>query len=258
MKTACALLLCLAAGAPVCAQTPPFTTEAADSGPKGRLALELEGAIVGDEPNFLSGRVRTSWDGPQLRLVYSPADNVEVDVEWTMGVGALDDPDFGDVSDWGDVALRTKLRFLEQGAGRPALSARIEVTLPETDADHGLGPNTLRTAVELLLSRSAGRFTVHANAGLAVQDQVQQLTAQDDFFAYGLCVLGRFATGLSLGAEVAGLAGKGSPGTEAHHEARLGGLYAHGRWSWNAALRRCLGPADGRWGFTAGLSAILR
>jgi hypothetical protein len=257
MRTACALLLCLA-GAPVCAQTPPFGTETADCGPEGRLALELEAAIIGAEPNFLTSRVRTRWDGPQLRLVYSPADNVELDLEWTAAVGALDDPDFGDVSDWGDVALGAKLRLLEQGAGRPSLSARIEVTLPETSADYGLGPNTLRTAAQLLLSRSAGRLTVHANAGLAVQDQVQQLTAQDDFLAYGLCVLGRLATGLSLGAEVAGLAGQGSPGTDARHEARLGGRYARGRWSWNAALRRGLGPADGRWGFTAGLSAILR
>jgi hypothetical protein len=257
MKTACALLLCLA-GAPVCAQTPPFTTEAADCGPKGRLALELEGAIIGAEPNFLTGQVRTRWDGPQLRLVYSPADTVEVAVDWTAGVGALDDPAFGDVSDWGDVALSTKLRLLERGAGRPALSARIEVTLPETSADYGLGPNTLRTAAQLLLSHTAGRLTVHANAGLAVQDQVQELTAQDDFLAYGLCVLARLAPGLSLGVEVAGLAGKGSPGTDAHHEARLGGSYARGRWSWNAALRRGLGPVDGRWGFTAGLSAILR
>jgi len=257
MKAACVLLLCLA-GVPVHAQTLPFATEEAATAPRGSLAFELGASIIGAEPNFLTGGERTRWDAPLLRLVYSPADNVEMDLEWTAGVGALDDPDFGNVSDWGDVVLRTKLRLLQQRASRPGLSARLQVMLPETDADYGLGPNTLRMAAQLLLSWSAGRVAFDANAGLSVQDQVQQLVAQDDFLAYGLCIHSPLAAGLSLGAEVAGLAGKGSPGTEARHEARLGA-----RWTWtrlrlDAAARRGLGPADGRWGVTAGLTAMLR
>jgi hypothetical protein len=257
MKTSCALLLCLA-GSPVYAQTLPFTTEEADTGPKGRLTLEVGGAVMGAEPNFLTGAERTRWDGPVLRLVHSPADNVELDLEWTAGVGALDDPDFGDASDWGDVVLRAKLRLQEQRPGRPEVSARFLVALPETGADHGLGPNTLRMAAQLLLSRSAGRFKFDANAGLAIQDQVRVLAAQDDFLAYGVAVLGRLGARLDLGAEVAGLAGKGSPGTDARHEARLGVRCGQGAWRWNAAVRRGLGRADGRWGFSAGLTATLR
>jgi hypothetical protein len=257
MKTRCALLLFLA-GSQVHAQTLPFTTEEADAGPKGRLTLEVGGAVIGAEPNFLTGGERTRWDGPLLRLVYCPADNVELDLEWTAGVGALDDPNFGDTSDWGDVVLRAKLRLQDQGPRRPEISARFLVTLPETDADHGLGPNTLRMAVQLLLSRSAGRFALHANAGLAVQDQVQELVSQDDFLAYGLSVQSRLGAGFSLGAEVAGLAGKGSPGTDARHEARFGVRYGNGAWRWSAAVRRGLGPADGRWGLSAGLTTTLR
>lgn len=257
MKTRCALLLCLA-GSPVYAQTLPFTTEEADTGPNGRLTLEVGGAVIGSEPNFLTGARRTRWDGPVLRLVHSPGDRVELDLEWTVGVGALDDPAFGNASDWGDVVLRAKLRLQEQRPGRPGVSARFLVALPETGADRGLGPNTLRMAAELLFSRSADRFAFHANAGLAIQDQVRVLAAQDDFLAYGLSVLGRLGARITLGAEVAGLAGKGSPGTEAHHEARLGVRCGQGAWRWNAALRRGLGAADGRWGFTAGLTATLR
>lgn len=257
MKTNCALVLCLA-GSPVYAQSLPFTTEEADTGPEGRLTLEVGGAVIGSEPNFLTGAERTRWDGPALRLVHSPADNVELDLEWTVGVGALDDPAFGDASDWGDVVLRAKLRLREQGPGAPGVSARFLVALPETGAERGLGPNTLRMAAELLFSRSAGRFAFHANAGLAIQDQVRVPASQDDFFSYGLCVLGRLGARINLGAEVAGLAGKGSPGTEARHEARLGVRYGKGARRWNVAVRRGLGPADGRWGFTAGLTATLR
>jgi hypothetical protein len=255
MRSACTLLLCLIAAPPVCAQTLPFATEEADTAPRGRIAIEAGTAIIGDEPNFLTGGTRTAWAAPILRLVSSPADNVEIDVEWTATVGALDDPDFGNVSDWGDVVLRAKLRFVKQR--RETFGARLLIMLPETDADYGLGPNTLRMAAELLFSRTLGPFAVHANAGFAIQDQVQQLVSQDDFLAYGLAVLGDIGAGFSLGVEVAGLAGKGSPGTEARHEARFGARYGPGRWRLDAALRCGLGPADGRWGAIAGFSVRL-
>jgi hypothetical protein len=130
--------------------------------------------------------------------------------------------------------------------------------LPETDADHGLGPNTLRMSAELLLSHSAGPVALHANAGLAIQDQTQELVSQDDFLAYGLAVSCGLGSGWTVGAEAAGLAGKGSPGTEARHEARLGVRWTHARLRLDAAVRRGLGPADGRWGVTAGLTVALR
>lgn len=257
MKLVQAVLLCFSATTGW-AETLPFITEEAFTRPKGHVTIELGGAIIGAEPNFLTGATRTRWDGPLLRLSVSPADNVELDVEWTAAVGALDDPDFGDVSDFGDVVLRTKVRFAHETAGRPEISARLVVALPETDADHGLGPNTLRMSAEVLVSRSAGRFTFHANAGLAIQDQVQELVAQDDFLAYGAAVMGRLVDGLSLGIEAAGLAGKGSPGTDARHEARLGARYEHGRLGLDAAVRRGLGPADGHWGAIAGLTVTMR
>lgn len=257
MKLALALSLGLSA-TPGFAQTRPFATEEADTGPRGRLKLELGGDVIDGEPSFLTGEPRARWDGPLLRLTHSPADNVELDLEWTARVGVLGDTEFGDVSDWGDVVLRAKVRFAERRAGRAGLSARFVVALPETRADRGLGPNTLRMAAELLFSRSAGRFALHANAGLAIQDQVQRPSAQDDFLVYGLAALGRLGTRIELGVEVAGLSGKGSPGTDARHEARLGARYARGRLGLDAALRRGLGAADGRWGLTAGLSLTLR
>ena len=40
-----------------------------------------------------------------------------MDVEWVGRVIARDDPDFGNVSDFGDVTLRAKVRFAEGGEG---------------------------------------------------------------------------------------------------------------------------------------------
>src|SRR5688500_7027305 len=95
-------VLVFAGVSPAAAQTRPLQTETAFTPPGGALVLEMGVEAIRDEPNFLTGRERDRWAGPVVRLVFSPADTVELDVEWTARVGARRDPDFGDVSDWGD------------------------------------------------------------------------------------------------------------------------------------------------------------
>ncbi|PYQ42145.1 MAG: hypothetical protein DMF77_13865 [Acidobacteria bacterium] len=134
----------------------------------------------------MTGRPRESWAGPVLRLVHSPSDSVEIDLEWTARVGQRDDPDFGSVSDWGDVALRAKVRFVDEGRGHPAIGARFGVLLPETSFGNGLGPNALRMSAQILASQAIGGVTLHGNAGLALHDEVFRTHEQRDFLAYGL------------------------------------------------------------------------
>jgi hypothetical protein len=241
------------------AQTRPLLTEEAGTGPGGRLILEVGVEGIRGEPNFLTGRERDRWDLPVLRLVHSPAESVEIDLEWVGRVVARRDPDFGDVSDYGDVTLRAKVRFLEENErpGRPGLAARFGVTLPQTSFGNGLGPNTLRMSAQLLLSRSLGRLAVHANAGLAIHDEALRPHEQRDFLAYGLALVGN-AGRLDAAVELAGLAGNGMPGADAHAELRAGLRFRTGRVAWDAALRRGLARADGDWGATAGLAWTVR
>jgi hypothetical protein len=157
------------------------------------------------------------------------------------------------------VALRAKVRFVEEQGARPGLSARFGVTLPQTRFGEGLGPNTLRMSAQLLLSRglwAGGR--AHLNAGLALHDEPLRAHEQRDFLAYGLAFEQRAREGLSLVAEVAGRAGDGAPGAEERSEARLGVRLGRGRLRWDAAVRRGLTAADGDWGFSAGLTWRLR
>jgi hypothetical protein len=245
-------ILATSALAPALAQTRPLSTEEATTAPAGRVVLEAGVDAIRAEPNFLTGRERDRYDLPVLRLVFSPAGNVEIDVEWVGRVVARD-PDFGTVSDWGDVTLRTKVRLVDEAAGRPALAARFAVTLPETSFGNGLGPNTLRMAAQLLLTKTAGGFAFHANAGLGLQDEVLRPHEQRDFLVYGLAVVRQIGPGAALAAEVAGRAGRGAPGAEAHSEARLGVRLGSGRLRADAAVRRGLAAADGKWGVTAGI-----
>jgi hypothetical protein len=239
------------------AQTGPLQTEQAGTARARSVRLELLAQAIAGEPNFQTGHERGRFDGPTLRLVCSPADNVELDLEWVALVATPNDPDFGNAVDAGDVSLRAKLRLQAEDARRPALSARFAVTLPQTSFGKGLGPNTLRMFAQALASKARGRYSVHANIGLLLFDEVLRAHEQRDLAVYGVAV-GRRLSGVTLLAELAGRAGSGAPGADASHELRLGA-----RWRWHGqdvgvALRRGLGAADGGFGVVASLGVTLR
>lgn len=256
--TVAALAVSLAWPEAGAAQTRPAQTEEAATGPAGRIVLEAGAAFMSAEPNFLTGQERKRWDAPVLNLVYSPSANVEIDVEWVGRIIAVDDPRFGTASDFGDVTLRTKLRLVDEYQRRPGVALRFGVTLPETNEAKGLGPNTLRMSAQALLSKSYGRFQLHANAGLAIQDAPLSPHLQSDFLAYGLALVYTAGEKLDLVAEGAGLVGRGHPGADARNEVRAGLRYGTGGLRWDAAVRRGLSEADGTWGFTAGVTWTVR
>lgn len=251
-------ILLLATACPIAAQTRPLLTEEAATAPARSLVFESGLDWISNEPNPLTGAQRNRWDGPLLRLVYSPADNVEMDLEWVVAVGASGDPDFGTVSDVGDVSLRTKLRLAEEKAGRPGLAVRVGVTLPETKSVKGLGPDQLRVIAQLLLSRGFGPWSVHGNGGVAFQDLPRDEAEQVDFFAWGVAVERRVSSDLALMIEAAGRSGPGEPEARSRAEARLGARLGRKRLRADAAIRRGLSQADGDWGFSLGLGYRIR
>jgi hypothetical protein len=258
-RLAAALLLLAAAEA--AAQTRPLLTEEATTAPAGRLVLETGFEAMAEEPSYVTGVKRTRWDGPLLRFVYSPAANVELDLEWVVLVGAGEEPGREAVHDAGDVTLRAKWRIL--GGEGFACGARFGVTLPNTNfADASgqplaLGPDSTRVFAEALLTQPLGRARLHANAGLLIMDEVFRAHQQSDFLSYGL------ALAVPMGAveavlEVAGRAGEDEPGTDQRSEVRLGFRFGRGRVKADLAVRRGLAPADGTWGGTLGLSWAIR
>jgi hypothetical protein len=252
---AAALVLISLAGASARAQTRPLLTEEATTAVARTLVVEVGQDFMHDELNYQTDHRRDRLDGPTLRFVYSPADNVEMDLEWVSRVSAFGDPDRGQVSDWGDVSLRAKLRLVEGRAGAPTIAARFGMTLPQTTYLSSLGPNTIRMSAQMLLSQPlGGGLTLHVNAGLALQDEVLRPHEQRDFLAYGLALEWPVGRGVALLGELAGLRGKGMSGVDAHTEMRLGARLGTGRVRWDAALRRGFAHADGTWGATAGLT----
>ncbi|HET7293586.1 MAG TPA: hypothetical protein VFM88_14270 [Vicinamibacteria bacterium] len=240
------------------AQTRPLLTEEATTAPAGSIVVESGFDWISNQPNYLTGAERIRWDGPVLNLVYAPAANVELDVEWVAAVGVVKDPGFGTRSEAGDVTLRSKVRFADDTAGHPALAARFAVTLPQTGFGDGLAPNTLRFRAEVLLSKRLGRATLHANAGLALEDAPLEPHEQADFFSGGAALGLRAFKALTLLAEVNGFLGNALVGVGDRGEARLGLAVGGGRVQGDAAVRHGLVPETGDWGFTAGLRLRLR
>ena len=257
-RLAGAIILALGAASVARAQTRPLLTEEATTAPAGALVVEAGADAIRREPNFLTWLERDRFDLPVLRLVFSPADTVELDVEWVGRIIARDDPTFGTVADFGDVSLRAKLRLRDRQGGSPALGARFGMTLPETSFGTGLGPNTMRMSAQMLLSQPLGPATLHLNAGLAIQDEALRAHEQRDFLAYGMALEAPLSRALTAMAELAGVAGRGKPGTDAHAEARAGLRVGAGRVRADAAVRRGLAKADGTWGMTAGLTWRVR
>jgi hypothetical protein len=240
------------------AQTGPRATEEATTSPAGRLIVEGRVEMISSEPNMETGAHRDRWDLPVLRLTYSPAGSIELDAEWVGRVLATKDPDFGTVSDWGDMTLRAKWRFAGTRGGSRALGARFEVALPETSYEYGLGPDVLRMAAGFLGTQRLGRATLHGNLGIFIHDEPTRAHAQNDFVSYGLAVEAALSPGATVFVEMAGRDGDGSLGAEERAEARLGIWARRGRLRFDAALRRGLLEVHGRWGFTLGFSLEAR
>jgi len=254
------IALCALAGRAL-GQTRPLLTEQAQTAPAGTIVWEVGGDFMRQEPNFLTGQLRDVAQGPTLRFVFSPGDAVEIDVEWVARVAAFHDAVYGNVSDWGDVTLRTKARVWAGSGHRPTVALRYSLTLPQTkccSVPNGLGPNVLRMTADALVSQPVAGFTLHGNVGFGNQDEVLRPHEQRDFLTYGVAIERPLGRRVVVLAERAGRAGRGMPGADSHSELRLGLRLGSRRLRWDAALRRGLDPADGKWGATAGLSWTLR
>jgi hypothetical protein len=247
------------------AQDLPFQTETARTAKARTLVLEAGFEAIADEPSYVTGIERHRWDGPMLRLVYSPADNVELDLEWVARTGVWNE-EGREVqgSDWGDVTLRAKWRIRDRGPGRPTLGARFGVTLPQTEYEDeqfrplGLGPNTLRAFAQALFTQPIGPVRLDANAGLLLFDEVLRPHEQRDFLLFGAALAWAARKDLELAGEAAGRLGDGHPGSEQRAEARFGLRFDAGRLRVAAALRRGLCEADGTWGVSVGVTFVAR
>ena len=163
-------------------------------------------------------------------------------------------------SDVSDFVVATKIRFLSEAAGRPALGIRFATKLPNASNESGLGLDTTDFHIALLGAKTVQSVRIVGNLGVGILSDPTEGNRQNDVLDYGLS----FARALTQAAELVGeVSGRLStrdeafPGTESRGPLKFGGRYTRGAVRFDAGLFFGLTSIDPTFGFTAGFTYVM-
>jgi hypothetical protein len=159
-----------------------------------------------------------------------------------------------------DTVVATKIRFLSETEGRPALGVRFATKLPNASNESGLGLDTTDFYMTLLGAKTVQSIRVVGNFGFGILADPTNGNRQNDVLVYGLS----FARAMTQQAEIVGeLVGRIStrsgdpfPGTESRGLVKIGGRYTYSSVRFDAAAYVGLTSIDPTFGFTAGVTYV--
>ena len=253
-------LLALAILPSLTAVEDPLTTASAVVAPEGTLALRVGASYWKEEPNWLLGGTRDSYQAPIIAISGSPSARVSLDLSWPIWVGMIHDDTNGSRTDFGDATIGTTFRAMG-GAEGGVIGLRSSVSLPQTDYGQGLGTDTTRWTGLLLLGWGYGPTRLDTQVGLSIQQVPDPASTkgQNDLIPWGVALSHTLAAGPVLLAEATGLDGPQDAGAGPHGEVRAGfRLPLPDSLVLDAAVRRGTTSHDGTWGGVAGLTWITR
>jgi hypothetical protein len=159
-----------------------------------------------------------------------------------------------------DTVVATKIRFMSETAGRPALGVRFATKLPNASNESGLGLDTTDFYMTLLGAKTVQSIRVVGNFGFGILADPTIGNRQNDVLVYGLS----FARAMTQQTEIVGeLVGRIStrsgdpfPGTESRGLLKIGGRYTYSSVRFDAAAYVGLTSIDPTIGFTAGVTYV--
>lgn len=138
---------------------------------------------------------------------FGVAHNVDITVGWRGRLVARAENGTA-FSDWGDPYLSTKVVLTDTGSPGPAVALFSEVKIPSSRyLPHRLGSDATDVFLKLLLSQTAGEFTVRVNAGLCIIGDPRAPGSQDDIYSGSIAVALPPAGGVTTFVEVYGFTG---------------------------------------------------
>jgi hypothetical protein len=163
-------------------------------------------------------------------------------------------------SDVEDLVIGTKVRFLSEGARRPAMAVRFATRLPNAGNESGLGLDTTDFAFGLALAKTVQSIRVASNIGFAILGDPARGDRQNDVFTYGVSIARAVRTGLEVVAEVNGRAntrsGQVIAGLESRSVMRVGSRFTRGPVRVDGAFLFGIAAKDPTWGFSTGLTWV--
>ena len=156
--------------------------------------------------------------------------------------------------------IATKLRLVNEAAGRPAIGLRFATRLPNASNESGLGHDTTDFYASLLIGKTVRAVRVVANAGLAIVGDPTTAARQDDLLTLGLSTVAAVTPRFALVAEYNGrmnLADSSPiPGAENRGVARAGLRVTRGSLRLDAAALFGATTRDLDVGATAGVTWV--
>lgn len=268
------LLLIGAAAAPAGAQQRPLVTEDPETIGSGIILIEGGFDYARDVLYPASGLQGNLIRWPTLGTSFGVGSIVEIQLDWApyqrlkvtdrfpAPLASLVDFDGDSTSDLDDLVVATKLRFLSEGPGRPALGARFAAKLPMASNESGLGLDTTDVFATALIGKTIQSIRVVGNIGFAILGDPTRGDQQNDALVYGVSVARAIAQGFEVVGEINGRAqqwGDDPPaGTESRAIMRIGTRYTRGSARVDAGLLVGMTSSDPSWGFTAGVTWVFR
>jgi hypothetical protein len=258
------------------AQSRPLVTEDPETVPAGDILLE--GGLDYDHSTFypasgLTGNLlRIGTLG--LSFGVSPIAEIQVDGGVRNHLSITDDVaaplsgmldiggDATSTSDFEDLVIGTKVRFLSETTARPAVAVRFSTRLPNATNESGLGLDTTDFHFGLAAGKTVRSVRVVANGGIGILGDPVRGDRQNDVLDYGLSVARAVAPGVEVVGEINGRLntrdGEPPVGTESRSMVRLGARLTRGAVRLDGALAVGVTEHDPSWGFTTGFTWVFK
>jgi hypothetical protein len=270
-KKICVLLL-LACAAPAAAQQRPLVTEDPETIGSGLVLLEGGFDVQRDVFYPVSGLKGDLLRVPTLGLSFGISSIAELQIDGGLynrlsvksrRLAPLSDQlDFTGThtSDVEDIVLATKIRLLQETAGRPAFGIRFATKLPNAGNESGLGLDTTDFFASVLAGKTVQSVRMVANLGLGILADPTRGDRQNDVVTYGLSVARAVRQGVELVGELNGRldtrGGEPPPGTDSRGALRVGGRLTRGTVRVDAGVIVGMTSRDPGIGFTAGATWV--
>jgi hypothetical protein len=264
----------LSAAFPARAQSRPLVTEDPETVPSGHMLVETGLDYQHQVTYPASGLTGNLWRVATLGLSFgvSPIAEIQLDggVHNFLSITKFSPAPLASMltvvgtntSDFEDLTIGAKIKFMTETPGRPAMAVRFFTRLPNAGNESGLGLDTTDFNFNVNIGKTVQSVRVVGNFGFGILGDPVRGDSQNDVLNYGFSVARAVATGVELVGEINGRQNTRSNtppvGTESRSVVRLGVRYTTGPVRFDAGFLFGITSLDPSWGFTTGLTWVFK
>jgi hypothetical protein len=266
------LLLC--AARPALAQSRPLVTEDPETVPAGHMLVEAGVDFMKDAFYPASGLTGNLWRVGQFGMSFGVSSIAEIQldggVQNVLSITNTAPAPLSNMltvvgtstSDFEDLTIGAKVKFMSETATRPAMAIRFSTRLPNAGNESGLGLDTTDFNFWLAAAKTVQSVRVAGNFGFGILGDPVRGDVQNDVINYGISVARAVKPGVEVVGELNGRLNtrSGTPpiGTESRGMMRLGSRFTRGPVRLDAAFLIGVTSLDPSWGFTGGMTWVFK